>query len=311
MEHVRLWAGRTWPLGWAAALALLSHQVLHDAGLPGGADLPSHARTLGCVGLLLTGMASGLLTGSLGMGGGVVVVPLLCLLLPLLGTPPEQLMHAAVATSLTAMVPTALCAAVCQHRLGALAMPWIRRLALPMTLGGAVGALVATQVHGHVLVLVFAVQSAYYGWTLTRGTPAASLRSRVARLLCRTPATPAGLLIAAASSCAGMGGGTLMVPYLLGNGVPLLHAAATSSALNLGIASAGLASFVIASGAGHAAALPIAWSAAACVAVAAAATVPVGARWAHALPVRSLRRVLGTVTIASAITLCARVTLAA
>ncbi len=75
------------------------------------------------------GVITGFISGLLGIGGGVVLVPVLVLLFGL--TP-----HKAIAVSLAVIVPTALAGAIKHFGLGNLDF----RLALYITLGGVVGA---------------------------------------------------------------------------------------------------------------------------------------------------------------------------
>ena len=70
--------------------------------------------------LLLTGVVAGILAGLLGVGGGIVIVPVLYHLFTLLGIDPEVRMHVAVGTSLAAIVPTSIISARAHYKRGGL-----------------------------------------------------------------------------------------------------------------------------------------------------------------------------------------------
>ena len=107
--------------------------------------------------------------------------------------------------------------------------------------------------------------------------------------------TAAGGLIGTVSSIVGIGGGSLTVPYLSWNNVPIVNAVATSSACGLPIAIAGAAGFLV-TGFGNLA-LPeyssgyLYWPAIGGIVITSVLFAPVGARMAHALPVKSLKKI--------------------
>lgn len=65
--------------------------------------------------MLGTGIVGGILAGLLGVGGGIVIVPVLEIVLGLLGVPVEIRMHVAVATSLAVIIPTSISSARAHH----------------------------------------------------------------------------------------------------------------------------------------------------------------------------------------------------
>ncbi|MGH3004290.1 MAG: TSUP family transporter [Gaiellaceae bacterium] len=106
--------------------------------------------TLLLVGLAAVGLGTGVAAGLLGVGGGIVMVPFLTLAVGL-----SQ--HAAEATSLLVVLPTAIVASIVLHRRGVGDL----RLALGFgtlgAVGGIVGALLALALPGSVLRIVFAL----------------------------------------------------------------------------------------------------------------------------------------------------------
>jgi len=110
----------------------------------------------------------------------------------------------------------------------------------------------------------------------------------------------AGTVIGAVSALGGIGGGVMTVPYLAWHAVPLRTAVGTAAACTLPVALAGAVGYAAA---GWGAALPagasgyLYWPAIAMIAVAAMLTAPLGARLAHRLPVRQLRRLFAVLLL--------------
>ncbi len=254
------------------------------------------------------GLLAGFLAGLLGIGGSLVVVPGLYLLLPAFGVPAADVPHAAVATALAAMLPTALRGAWVQHRRGGLARDWLARLGPGAALGAVGGALFALQLHGPTLALMFVAQSLYYGWGLLQAAPpaATSLRARSARCCGALPPWSIAPLAGGFCACLGMGAGSLLVPYLMIRGMTMLRATATSQALNLCIAVGGALGFAALPGLPAAPGATVNWPAALLIGAAATLAVPFGVSAAQRTPPALFRRALGTVNLLGAAVLLLR-----
>lgn len=103
-----------------------------------------------------TGLVSGLLAGLLGVGGGIVIVPVLFYVLPLFGVPEAVQMKVAVATSLATIIPTSIVSARKHHAKGAMDVPLLKSLAPSMFVGVLLGTVAAATLRGEALTLVFA-----------------------------------------------------------------------------------------------------------------------------------------------------------
>ncbi len=260
--------------------------------------------------LLLAGIASGFMAGLLGIGGGLVMVPVLILLLPMLGIDPGLVPKVAVATSLAAMVPTACSAVLAQYRRGVLDISWVRRLAPAAAVGAAIGSQLAAAISGRWVTIAFAIYAGCIALKMLCGSavkPHAAVR--VARAIGALPVPLVGGLIGAFSSIAGVGGASLTIPFLLSARAEMKRALAVSSAVGLAIALAGGAGFATASAGSLSAgsfamAGLIHWPAALMIAVSATLFAPRGVSVAHMLPVVQLKRVFAAVLIgACAVTL--------
>lgn len=238
----------------------------------------------------VAGLGAGVLSGLLGVGGGIVIVPALDYAFSVAGVADEVRMHLAVGTSLASIVPTALASARAHRRRGALDSQIGARWAPLVAAGAAGGALLASAVRGSVLAGVFGVVALIMAWRMLRNTKSPSAawgrwagtgRGRV------LPAT-----IGFISAMMGIGGGTLVVPALSGLGTPVHRSVGTAAWLGLWIAVPAAVAYVVL-GLGRAGLPP--WSfgfvnllALAVLLPCTVLMAPAGARIAHGLSRRGL-----------------------
>ena len=240
---------------------------------------------------LLLGALAGIVAGLFGIGGGLLIVPVLVFTFELQGIPVEVLTHMAVATSLATIVITSISSIRTHHQHGAVRWELFRPLGIGILLGAVLGVNTAVQLPGPVLqlsigifVLVVAVQMALNLKPSAGETRPSKLELGVA-----------GGGIGWASAIFGIGGGTLTVPYLSWRRISMPQAVATSAACGLPIALMGAATNV-GLGWGHPQ-LPE-WSlgyvylpAFLGIVLASSLTAPAGARLAHRLPQARLKKV--------------------
>ncbi|MBV8800329.1 MAG: sulfite exporter TauE/SafE family protein, partial [Alphaproteobacteria bacterium] len=108
------------------------------------------------LGLVISGVVGGLVAGMLGVGGGIVVVPILYHVLAALGVDPSVRMHVAVGTSLATIIPTSFSSVTAHNKKGAVDWDLLRRWWLPMLVGVLGGSALAAYVRGQTLSLIFA-----------------------------------------------------------------------------------------------------------------------------------------------------------
>ncbi|MCW8084562.1 sulfite exporter TauE/SafE family protein [Sabulicella glaciei] len=193
--------------------------------------------------MVFTGCVSGVLAGLLGVGGGIVIVPVLFYVLPLFDVPEATQMKVAVATSLATIIPTSIVSARKHYQKGAMDMALLRSLAPSIFVGVLVGTALAVAMRGPGLTLVFAVTALAVainmGFTGVDFRLRDSLPGGAARQLI-------GGGIGAISAMMGIGGGTVGVPVLSMAGVAIRQAVATSSAFGLIISIPATIGFVLA-----------------------------------------------------------------
>lgn len=257
--------------------------------------LASDPSTLWLLALLLmaTGLCAGLLAGLLGVGGGIVMVPVLELALPYAGFPREWCMHVAVATSLAAIVPTSISSARAHRRRGGIDWDIARAWAPGIILGGLAGSLLASRASDEVLTGVFGAVAALI--SLKMFLPLDHLR-----LAERVPKGLAGKLIATViggvSSMMGIGGGTLSVPAMTLTGGAIHQAVGNAAFFGLLLSVPGTLGYLLAS---PGVALPgatvglVSLLVLALVAPLSMLTAPAGARLAHSLDKRTLSKIFG------------------
>ena len=246
--------------------------------------------------LLLLGTCTGFLAGLLGIGGGMLMVPFLTLILSNRGVPDGLAVKMAIATSMSTILFTSISSVRAHHKRGAVKWPLVRGLAPGIVIGGLVaGAGVFALLKGAWLALVFAL---FVGFSATQmlldKKPAPS--RQMPGLLGGGVAgqTAAGSGIGFMSGLVGAGGGFISVPFMTWCNVPMHNAVATSAALGFPIALANTVGYVL-GGWNLPEALPGALGylylpALGVIAVASVLFAPLGARAAHAMNVRQLKR---------------------
>jgi uncharacterized membrane protein YfcA len=250
---------------------------------------------------LAIGMTVGFLAGLLGIGGGMVMVPMLVFVFTAKGFPAEHMMHLSLATSMATIVFTSISSVRAHHRHGA--VDW--RVALAMAPGIVAGALGATLIAGFVptraLAVFFAVFMLYASLQMffevkpkpTRQLPGAAGLFGV------------GAGIGALSSVLAAGGAFLSIPFLARCNVPLKRAIGTAAANGFPIAVAGTAGYVLnglrVSGLPDGSLGFVYVPALAIIVAASMPMAPLGAKLAHRLPVKRLRIAFALVLLALAL----------
>ena len=252
--------------------------------------------------MLATGCVAGVLAGLFGVGGGIVIVPVLELALGFLGVDAAIRMHIAVATSLAVIIPTSLASARAHAARGAVDFNVVRRWA-PFVLAGAVaGAWLASQFHSRVLSAVFATLALLVALKLVLLPESRNLTAEV-------PSNPATLaiptLIGGLSAMMGIGGGTFSVMILTLFNQPIHRAVGTAALIGMLIAVPGMIAFVLlawgdprlpAGNVGFVSLIGFA-----CIAPATVICAPLGARIAHSFSARKLSILFGVFLVVAAL----------
>ena len=243
------------------------------------------------VAYIALGLVVGFVAGLLGVGGGLIIVPILIALFQAYAIAAGMEPQLALGTSLASIFFTSLSSMRAHHRHGAVEWALVRSITPGIIAGTLLGAVLATQMSGAILKLgftLFLFYAATQMWLDFKPRPHRNLPGVAGT-------TIAGAVIGAVSSWVGIGGGTLSVPFMLWHNLPLHRAIATSSAIGLPIAVAGATGYVL--GGWRTAHLPeyslgfVYLPALAGIVLGSVLTAPLGARTTHRLPVRPLKRI--------------------
>lgn len=194
------------------------------------------------LGYLLLGACAGLLAGLFGIGGGLIIVPVLVASFHAQNIAPDVVTHLALGTSMLTMIFTGVSSLRAHQQKGAVDWTVIRQLAVGMIIGGWLGGLTASQLPANILNMIIGT----FAWAMALQM-GFSLQPKGGRALPgRVGNTIAGTVIGWMSAIFGIGGGSLTVPYLSWCRVPMSRAVAVSAACSLPIALSGSLSYLYA-----------------------------------------------------------------
>ena len=266
------------------------------------ANMPFSELVWLAVAVMAAGVVTGILAGLFGIGGGIVVVPVLFEIFRIFGVPEEVRMQLCVGTSLAIIVPTTV-RSYWAHRAKGLVIPAIMRSwALPAVAGVAVGSVTAAFAPATVLKVAFVLIASMNAAKLLVGRESWVLGRRLPG---RLAMTGYGFIVGLASSLMGIRGGALATIAMTLYAVPIHNAVATSAGLGVPITVAGTLGYLLA-GLPHQSLLPplsigfVSVIGVILIAPVSSYTAPFGARLAHALPKRRLEIGFGLFLIAAA-----------
>lgn len=246
------------------------------------------------LGYLALGAVAGTMAGLFGVGGGLIIVPVLAFAFELQRVAPEVLMHLAVGTSLATIVVTGASSAFGHFQKGSIHQPWLMALLPGLMLGAVAGVFVAGNLSGTLLGTLFGIFVLLVAVKMMLGLapkPGSVAPGKPVMML-------AGAVIGAISALFGIGGGTLAVPWLSRCGATMTQAVGTSAACGLPIAFFGAMTFIVV-GWGNPL-LPstatgfVMWPAFIGIVLASVPFARLGVKLAHVLPAHILRYAFAT-----------------
>lgn len=236
------------------------------------------------------GMIAGVFAGLLGVGGGVIIVPMLVFGLTWQGVPGEHVMHLALGTSMACIIFTSFSSFLAHHKHGAVHWEIVRRIVPGILTGTFLGSCLAAIMSTGFLKGFFVLFLYYVAFQmLSKRAPKPS----------RGLPGPVGMFgvgntIGVVSSLVGIGGGTLSVPFMMWCNVAVHEAIGTSAAIGFPIAVGGSIGYIF--NGWNVTGLPgyslgfIYFPALAGIVCASMLTAPLGVRLAHSMPVAGLKR---------------------
>lgn len=239
---------------------------------------------------ILLGAFTGFFAGMFGIGGGGIMVPVLTLIFTQVGFPPEHIVHLALATSMGAIVPTALSSLRTHHQHKAVLWSVVFAIAPGILLGTFSATFLASFLSAKPLAAFFSCFMAFVAVQMVLNRKPAPSR----QLPGAVGTSAVGVGIGSVSALVAIGGGTLTVPFLTWCNVALPVAIGTSAAVGLPIAISGAVGYWY--NGSSVANLPaytlgfIFWPGVLLMASASLFTAPLGAKLAHRLPIPLLKK---------------------
>lgn len=252
----------------------------------------------------LVGAIAGLLAGLLGIGGGVIVVPVMTSVFAYLGTPETMVMQFAAGTSLAVMSVTSISSMRLHIKYGQQVWPVYKPILPGIIVGTIIGAAIADSLASDTLekffgcLLVYVAYRAYFKRSIKHLTTA-SLPTYVMAI--------GGIIVGTIAGMLGIGGGLLLVPFLLYANINMRLAVAVASACSLTVAIVGTIAYMI-TGANETHPLHyvtgyIYWPAFLGIALTSPLFAALGAKLSAKVHVDALRRIFSVVLLMAAIKL--------
>jgi uncharacterized protein len=246
--------------------------------------------------LLVLGLCTGFLAGLLGIGGGMIMVPFLTYIMTARGASPDLAVKMAIATSMSTIIFTSISSVRAHHKRGAVRWDLVKGLSPGIVLGAVLASLgVFALLKGAWLAIFFALFVSFSATQMfldKKPAPTRQMPEFGGQLA-------GGGVIGFLSGLVGAGGGFVSVPFMTWCNVPIHNAVATSAALGFPIALFNTVGYVMAGQ--NLSNLPAGSSgyvwipALVVIASASVFMAPLGAKAAHALPIKQLKRVFASV----------------
>ncbi|WP_372598047.1 sulfite exporter TauE/SafE family protein [Amphritea sp.] len=253
------------------------------------------------IAFIMLGTVVGFLAGLLGIGGGLVMVPVLTSLFIWQGIPQEQVVHLALGTSMASIIITSISSMRAHHKRGGVLWPVLRRIAPGIVAGAFLATFLASVLSSASLGIFFACFLVYASIQMFM-----NIKPKPSRNLPGTSGLfAAGSVIGSISALVSIGGGTLTVPYLSWHNIDVKKAIGTSAAIGLPISVAGSIGYLVN---GLSADLQIDYvfgfiylPGVILISMMSYFMAPVGAHVAHRLPVPVLKKVFAVLLLGLAI----------
>lgn len=241
---------------------------------------------------LLVGAVAGFFAGLFGIGGGLLIVPVLVYLLPMVGVPEPLLMSTALGTSFATIVITGFSSAQRHHKLGNVVWSAVKVLAPSIMLSVFICGFFIGKLDRDISSKLFACLVVYLAVKMVLSIKPKT--NKTVKPLTTQSSIIGGILIGMASSAAGIGGGGFIVPFLNSRGIDMKKAIGSSAFCGMLLGTSGMFSFML-SGWGNAA-MPeyslgyIYFPAVLCITATSFLTSKLGATATSKLPVPTLKK---------------------
>lgn len=182
------------------------------------------------IALCVTGVFAGILAGLLGVGGGIVIVPVLYFLFQKFGVSPQSAMVIATGTSLATIIPTSISSIRSHQAKGNVDIELLKSWGVFIFCGVLIGSYLVTRVDGGWLTPLFGVIASLSALNMLFRTGKSAIANSLPG---KFGQSSLGGGIGFFSSMIGIGGGTLSVPILTAFSYPAHKAVGTAAAIGL------------------------------------------------------------------------------
>ncbi len=253
---------------------------------------------------ILIGVLAGTASGLLGVGGGMIVVPLLALTFTNIGMPNQFIMHVAAGTSLASMIITTASSSWSHNRRGGVRWDYFKCMVPGIIIGVVVGAIVAHFLTTEVLSIIFAI---FLFAISIRMFFLVQPQSKTDKKPSSMITNIVSFLVGGKSGLLGVGGGAITVPFLVSCHLPMKQATGTSAICGFLIAIVGSITVALT---GLHTTCPVPWTSGYVywpaffgVAIGSVIFAQVGAALSHRLPTNTLKRIFALFLLAIALNL--------
>jgi len=250
---------------------------------------------------LSLGAVVGFFAGLFGIGGGGIMVPVLTTFFVMQGFPTEHIVHAALATSMAAIITTSISSLNAHHKRGAVNWSVVKGMSVGVLLGTFAATFLASYLASLPLAIFFVLFMFYVAFNMLINKKPNARRSLPSTL----GLSAVGSGIGAVSALVAIGGGTLTVPFLTWCNIKIQHAIGTSAAIGLPIAVAGTVGYFVsgldAEGMPEYSLGYVYLPAVILISLVSFLTAPLGVKLAHSLPVGILKKLFAGLLVLLAI----------
>ena len=188
---------------------------------------------------LLVGSFAGMLAGMFGVGGGIIIVPVLVFIFSILGFEDSYLVHIAIGTSLATIFFTGISSARSHYLKGSIDAKAFLPIAIGISFGAILGAFIASSLNGDILRKIIGIFAFLIAIQMMF-----NLNRNVKKSTNKIVSMLTGVGIGSASSVLGIGGGSFTVPFFKYNGIDMKTSIGTAAACGIPIAFFGSLSLI-------------------------------------------------------------------
>ena len=192
--------------------------------------------------LAIAASVAGFMAGLLGVGGGIIIVPALYYAFTVLDFDIVTRMHLSVGTSLAIIIPTSIISTKTHMEYDAVDFKMVKSFGLFILIGVILGTFLAVNLKTPALVLFFSIFAFMVGLFFI------FLRQKIVekpKKISEIVKNISGIVIGFISVPLGIGGGSLMVPFMRNCGYDIRKSIGTAAAIGFLIAVSGTITLII------------------------------------------------------------------